>query len=477
MVSSVSQSTLDHLARRLDELAAEFPTQPEAVDPVTLADDIATLSHHLQHAVERAQERFAVPDTVHAPERLVLVRLARATAGMAHALDTLAEALAYATTGFQREAVPDLARTHLRNDPRCCGCWRPRSTSRPAPGCAIPPPTCAPPAPSQSSHATRHPADRRRTDAAADPSLNSPPRKAELPPNPPAQITVAYSRHFDGLIAIAHGEKWPWAHTALEQTGFTKRDDGSFHTPGDSVPAAMAKLLPIARRHRATVQVSGRPYLGDVADQIAARLPGRWTAQVEIYSNPLWQEDLLPYLWDRGDLARAVKDRLVPYAAKLDSDTGIELLLTEHSPDPEHGYLIGALASYEEFEDSYDNPHAPASIPPSHRTGPGRAGHQGGVPARLPPRPPQTPHGRRPGGPRHDPRRVRRPPGDARFRALQPRDASALAHSAEEGDEGVRRTGLAGVPARSHPRARRAGQLHQRPRTPSRRCWRRAPPR
>ncbi|UIX34386.1 hypothetical protein [Streptomyces sp. GQFP] len=182
-----------------------------------------------------------------------------------------------------------------------------------------------------------------------------------MPPNPPAQITVAYSRHFDGLIAIAHGEKWPWAHTALEQTGFTKRDDGSFHTPGDSVPAAMAKLLPIARRHRATVQVSGRPYLGDIADQIAARLPGRWTAQVEIYSNPLWQEDLLPYLWDRGDLARAVKDRRVPYAAKLDSDTGIELLLTEHSPDPEHGYLLGAFASYEEFEDSYD-PHAPASI-------------------------------------------------------------------------------------------------------------------
>ena len=118
MVSSVSQSTLDHLARRLDELAAGFPTRPEAVDLATLADDIATLSQHLQHAVERAQERFTAPVTVHAPERLVLVRLARATAGMAHALDTLAEALTYATTGFQREAVPDLALPHLRNDPQ-----------------------------------------------------------------------------------------------------------------------------------------------------------------------------------------------------------------------------------------------------------------------------------------------------------------------------------------------------------------------
>ncbi|MGC0405280.1 hypothetical protein RKD27_007924 [Streptomyces sp. SAI-126] len=118
MASAVSQSTLDHLARRLDELAAQFPTRPEAVEPVTLADDIATLSHHLQHAVERAQQRFTAPATVHAPERLVLVRLARATAGMAHALDTLTQALSYATTGFQRETVPDLAHTHLRNDPQ-----------------------------------------------------------------------------------------------------------------------------------------------------------------------------------------------------------------------------------------------------------------------------------------------------------------------------------------------------------------------
>ncbi|WP_405814364.1 hypothetical protein OG241_07130 [Streptomyces sp. NBC_01390] len=118
MTSAVSQTTLDYLARRLDELAAEFPTSPEAVGLVTLADDIGTLTQHLQHATERAQERFTAPATVHAPERLVLVRLAKAAAGIARALDTLAEALAYATTGFQREAVPDLAHSHLRNDPQ-----------------------------------------------------------------------------------------------------------------------------------------------------------------------------------------------------------------------------------------------------------------------------------------------------------------------------------------------------------------------
>jgi hypothetical protein len=182
-----------------------------------------------------------------------------------------------------------------------------------------------------------------------------------LPPNPPALITLAYGRRASGLLAIAHGEQWRWAHTALEQAGFTKWDDGSFRAPGDSVPVAMAKLLPIARRHRAIVQVSGRPYLGDVADQIAARLPGQWTAQVEIYSNPLWQEDLLIYLWDRGELVRAVKERRVPYTAKLNSDTGIELLLAERGLEPEHGYLVRAFASYEEFQDSYDNPHAPAT--------------------------------------------------------------------------------------------------------------------
>lgn len=37
---------------------------------------------------------------------------------MAHTLDTLTEALSYATTGFQRKAVPDLAHTHLRSDPQ-----------------------------------------------------------------------------------------------------------------------------------------------------------------------------------------------------------------------------------------------------------------------------------------------------------------------------------------------------------------------
>ncbi|MEU3616853.1 hypothetical protein ABZ725_31805 [Streptomyces sp. NPDC006872] len=94
-----------------------------------------------------------------------------------------------------------------------------------------------------------------------------------MSPNPPAEIRLAYSRAAS-LVAIAHGEQYRWAHTALEQAGFTKRDDGSYSTPGPDVRAATAKLLPLAHRHHATVDVSPRPFLGDIADRIAAQLPG-----------------------------------------------------------------------------------------------------------------------------------------------------------------------------------------------------------
>lgn len=117
MPSSVTPSTLNRLARRLDGLADQFPSTPEAVDPVALADDIGMLAHHLQHALEWAQDRFTAPETVHPPERATLVQLATATAGIAHALHTLTEALAYATTGFQREGTGKPIPSHLRNAP------------------------------------------------------------------------------------------------------------------------------------------------------------------------------------------------------------------------------------------------------------------------------------------------------------------------------------------------------------------------
>ncbi|WP_215449447.1 hypothetical protein, partial [Streptomyces sp. ATCC 21386] len=182
-----------------------------------------------------------------------------------------------------------------------------------------------------------------------------------MPPNPPAEIRLAYSRAA-GLVAIAHGEQYRWAHTALEQAEFTKRDDGSYSTPGPDVRAAAARLLPLAHRHHATVDVSSRPFLGDIADRIAELLPRKWTAKVEIYAHPVWQGDLLPWLWDRGELVRTVEDQRVPYAATLTSDTGVELLLAARGEDPRRGYLVGALASHLEFGNSYANPYAPSSI-------------------------------------------------------------------------------------------------------------------
>ncbi|WSQ12906.1 hypothetical protein OG604_36920 [Streptomyces sp. NBC_01231] len=182
-----------------------------------------------------------------------------------------------------------------------------------------------------------------------------------MPPKHPAEITLAYSRAA-GLVAIAHGEQYRWAHTALERAGFTKRGDGSYRAPDSDVRTAAAKLLPLAHRHRTAVDVSARPFLGDIADRIAALLPGTWTAQVEIYAHPVWQGDLLPWLWDRGELVQTVEHQRMPYAATLTSDTGIELLLAERGPDPHLGYLVGALASHREFDDSYDNPYAPSSI-------------------------------------------------------------------------------------------------------------------
>ncbi|AJC55062.1 hypothetical protein [Streptomyces sp. 769] len=117
MPSTVTQATLDSLARRLDDLAAAFPTTPEAVAVGTLADHVSVLTHHLQYVTERAQDRFIAPERVRLPERQTLSRLAEATVGIAGALNELTEALAHATDGFRKQALPDLALSHLRKDP------------------------------------------------------------------------------------------------------------------------------------------------------------------------------------------------------------------------------------------------------------------------------------------------------------------------------------------------------------------------
>ncbi|WP_326613524.1 hypothetical protein OG949_35155 [Streptomyces scopuliridis] len=117
MTSSVSSATLGALARRLDELAADFPTSPADVDPVALTDHICMLAHHLDHLAGRTQERLATTQPVHLPERRLLAGLADAAPAITEALHLLAKALAHTTHAFRKEGLPSFETSHLRNDP------------------------------------------------------------------------------------------------------------------------------------------------------------------------------------------------------------------------------------------------------------------------------------------------------------------------------------------------------------------------
>ncbi|MFD5111695.1 hypothetical protein ACFWNG_05170 [Streptomyces sp. NPDC058391] len=67
---------------------------------VTLTDHIGVLTHHLDYALGRAQDRFTATETVYPPERRTLAELAEATVGITGALNLLAEALAHATSAI-----------------------------------------------------------------------------------------------------------------------------------------------------------------------------------------------------------------------------------------------------------------------------------------------------------------------------------------------------------------------------------------
>ncbi|MCD9193413.1 hypothetical protein [Streptomyces albireticuli] len=178
----------------------------------------------------------------------------------------------------------------------------------------------------------------------------------------PAQITLFFSRSV-GIVAAANGEKYAWAQTALEASGFQRRKDGTYVLAlGDPqvAQATLISLLRIADRHRSIVKITGRSYIRDVAEGIAGHLPGEWSVTVDVYSHPVWQEDLVPWLWDAGELSQAIQTTRIPYAAVLTDGTGINLLLTER-PGHHHDYVVGAFAP-DGFDDNYDEPHAPSSI-------------------------------------------------------------------------------------------------------------------
>ncbi|MFE2942942.1 hypothetical protein ACFXKG_28375 [Streptomyces sp. NPDC059255] len=174
---------------------------------------------------------------------------------------------------------------------------------------------------------------------------------------------MLFHRRDTGIVAFAHGEKYHWAQPALESSGFQRRDNGTYLLPPSTAgeaQAAAADLIRTAERLQITVATSPRRYLGDIADHLAEQLPGTWNASVTVYSQPVWQEDLVAWLWDSGELMEAARAASVPYAATLNNGAGIELLLIERPGHPT-GYVVGAFSS-EGFDDNYQDATAPASL-------------------------------------------------------------------------------------------------------------------
>ncbi|MCX4482319.1 hypothetical protein OOK44_38750 [Streptomyces cellulosae] len=123
----------------------------------------------------------------------------------------------------------------------------------------------------------------------------------------------------------------------------------------------MVDLVTCAKRHRTSVHTSSRQFIGDAARDLARLLPGQWHASVEIYSHPVWQEDLVLWIWDSGELGRVLQSERVPYAATLtDTVQGITLLFIER-PGRQLDYLLGAFAP-KGLEEGYGDPDAPHSI-------------------------------------------------------------------------------------------------------------------
>ncbi|MVO90293.1 hypothetical protein GPA10_37480 [Streptomyces sp. p1417] len=183
-----------------------------------------------------------------------------------------------------------------------------------------------------------------------------------MPPAPLTQIVLSTSRTH-GLVAIAHGEEHHRAAQDLAEAGFQRLPSGAFAAPLADRPSAlrMARaLVHRAREHDITITASTRPFLADFGHDLADRLPGTWSAELQIYGHPLIQEDLWYGLWEAGEIHRALQDHQIPYSAVLRNGTGTELLLVER-PGHRTGYLLGALTEHEK-EDVRADPSTPRTL-------------------------------------------------------------------------------------------------------------------
>ncbi|WP_432012639.1 hypothetical protein [Streptomyces cucumeris] len=174
-----------------------------------------------------------------------------------------------------------------------------------------------------------------------------------------AKIVLSHSRE-SGIVAIASGERYPWAHTALAESGFQRDDEGVWHLSTDGTQSTVVDLVTCAKRHRTSVHTSSHRFIGDAATSRAC-CPVSDTPQLR--SHPAWQEDLIPWIWDSGELGRALQSNRIPYAATLtDAVHGTTLLFIER-PGRQLDYLVGAF-SPEGLEGGYGDPHAASSCRP-----------------------------------------------------------------------------------------------------------------
>ncbi|MFB6951335.1 hypothetical protein ACFCXP_17060 [Streptomyces niveus] len=177
-----------------------------------------------------------------------------------------------------------------------------------------------------------------------------------------ADIILSTSRTH-GLVGVPSGARFPQAQDALREAGFSPLPGGAFAALPHQTRAARATanaLVHHAHEHGASITISSRPYLGDIGSDIAARLPGDWSATVKTYPRRHWQEDLIGSLWDSGDLLKAMLHDHVPCAVELNNHAGTELLLIER-PGHATGYLVGAFAT-EDYDANWEEPNAPRSI-------------------------------------------------------------------------------------------------------------------
>jgi hypothetical protein len=185
-----------------------------------------------------------------------------------------------------------------------------------------------------------------------------------MSPSHPAseQITLVFSATA-GIIAVVTGHRYRHTEQILHTAGFNQHSNGTATLTTrqpEAMRAALTTLNRLAEQHNVPVTASTHVWIGDTAQQIAALLPGNWTVRVEVFSVPVWQEDLAESLWDNGDLVSAVRSQRIPYGAVLSDGDGTELLLVDQ-PNTEGQLLVGALAReglYGAFADATDAPRS-----------------------------------------------------------------------------------------------------------------------